>query len=84
MFDVAWCDKYDFSVFCLLYFKNSLIAREHLFTYFYKKETFVTISKCVKIFEDKIIKQDSWTCYSVLYWTLGVGEWNHVEYNAKL
>ena len=30
MFDIAWFDKYDLSVLCLLYFMNSLISREHL------------------------------------------------------
>ena len=30
MFDTAWCDKYDLSVLCLLYFISSLISRERL------------------------------------------------------
>ena len=30
MLDIAWCDKYDLSVLCLLYFINSLTLREHL------------------------------------------------------
>ena len=60
MFDITWCDKYDRSVLCLLYFKNSLISREHLphltfmkkkyFSPFIKKKYFLPFtlpSECV-------------------------------------
>ena len=30
MFHIAWCDIFDFSALCLLFFVNSLISREHL------------------------------------------------------
>ena len=30
MFHIAWCDKYDLSLLCLLYFINSSISREHV------------------------------------------------------
>ena len=53
-------------------------------TYF-KKEIFVAFY--IKSFLESAVKvinswQDFWTCQSDLYWALGVGEWNHVEYNG--
>ena len=55
MFDIAWCDKYDISVLCLLYFINGLISKKTfaVSTFikniyvcpFYKKEMFVAFSR---------------------------------------